>query len=293
MINIQNPDNNTLLRHTVEALSKFCQGEPQPPLDIVGASIPHLAKLLEVNDENVLVNALCALKYLSNSDDETRIRAVMNEDGVTTNVDKLLQHHEWEIAFSAGQIRDKFNSLPFVQRSPSNLRNDIGDVLTFETDGFEQLEHVYDEDKENVSVNQATSVSRNQKPDPIEVEKMPVALRTRRQKEKMGSKQEENGELAIDGDDKKVIIEVGMKVMKRSLYEKLGEIVSLPTNETSSYNEVLYDDRELERLEQEDIVKGLALYDSLFPKTCSKKRGRPRKSKPLDAAPKKRGRPRK
>ena len=117
--------------------------------------------------------------------------------------------------------------------------------------------------------------------------------RTLRQKEKMGSKQEENGELAIDGDDKKVIIEVGMKVMKRSLYEKLGEIVSLPTNETSSYNEVLYDDRELERLEQEDIVKGLALYDSLFPKTCSKKRGRPRKSKPLDAAPKKRGRPRK
>ena len=214
-MNIQNPDNNSFLHHTVDTLSKFCQGEPQPPLDIVGASIPHLAKLLEVNDEYVLVNALCVLKYLSNGNDETRIRAVMDEDGVTTNVDKLSQHNEWEIAFQAGQIRDKFNSLSFVHRSPSNLRNDIGDVLTFETDGFEQLEHVYDEDKEIVSVNQATNVSRNQKSDPTEVEKMPVVSRTRRQQGKMGSKTEENDEWTIDGHDKKVNIEIGMKAKKR------------------------------------------------------------------------------
>lgn len=101
-----------------------------------------------------------------------------------------------------------------------------------------------------------------QKPDSIEVEKMLDALRTLRQKEKMGSKKEENDELAIDGDDKKVIIKIGMRIVKRSLFEKLGEIISLPTNETPSY-EVRYEDGEVEELELEDIEEGLALFEEL------------------------------
>ena len=137
-MNIQNPDNNTLLCNTVWALSNFCRGKPQPPLDSVGASIPHLAKLLEVNNKDALMDALWALSYLSDGNDE-RIRAVMSGDGITKNVVKLLQHPSASIVTPAVRILGNFVSGDHYETQAvidAGVLDHIGTLLTYPKRGI-------------------------------------------------------------------------------------------------------------------------------------------------------------
>ncbi|XP_050384308.1 importin subunit alpha-1a-like isoform X5 [Argentina anserina] len=80
----------SMLRRTTWALSNFCRGKPEPPFDQVKPALPALARLIRLNDEEVLTDACWALSYLSDGTND-KIQAVI-ESGVCPRLVKLLLH---------------------------------------------------------------------------------------------------------------------------------------------------------------------------------------------------------
>mmetsp|Transcript_13398 Transcript_13398/g.19165 ORF Transcript_13398/g.19165 Transcript_13398/m.19165 type:complete len:545 (+) Transcript_13398:119-1753(+) len=86
--NISQPASQSLLGNVVWALSNLCRGKPQPSLELVMPALPYLANLLHSDNKEAQVDALWALSYISDGENE-RIQAVMNT-GITAKVVELL-----------------------------------------------------------------------------------------------------------------------------------------------------------------------------------------------------------
>lgn len=78
------------LRNATWTLSNLVRGKPSVPLEIALPALPALAQLIYSTDDEVLGDALWALSYITDGEDE-RIQAVI-EAGVARRVVELLAH---------------------------------------------------------------------------------------------------------------------------------------------------------------------------------------------------------
>ena len=93
VLNLKEPGSISLLRNVTWCLSNFCRGKPQPSLAKVKPAIPVLLHLIQnSNDMEVMTDALWAMSYLSDGDDD-RINACV-EANVTPAVVANLSHAE-------------------------------------------------------------------------------------------------------------------------------------------------------------------------------------------------------
>lgn len=85
-----------MLRNSTWTLSNLCRGKnPQPDWNMIAPALPVLAKLIYVNDEEVLTDACWAISYLSDGSNE-KIQAVI-EAGVARRLVELLMHPSYAI----------------------------------------------------------------------------------------------------------------------------------------------------------------------------------------------------
>jgi HEAT repeat protein len=78
LLNITNPENISLLRNCVWALSNMCRGKPAADMALLAPAYPVLAGILKQNaDAETMIDATWALSYLSDGDD-ARIAAVVS-----------------------------------------------------------------------------------------------------------------------------------------------------------------------------------------------------------------------
>ena len=108
--------------------------------------------------------------------------------------------------------------------------------------------------------------------DDVTVEKALDNLRGLRQKDKIieeAGKVESSSKKAMDNEQdpsdeelQPIVIKSGMRIVKRALFERVGEVISLP-NKNGTYYEVRFEDGEVEKVEYENIKEGIALYNSL------------------------------
>ena len=89
--NIVSPANNSLLNNCVWALSNCCRAKPSPPTNVVACAVPVLAKVLANTscDQDAKTDALWALSYISDGDDE-RISTVVDCVGLLPMLIDLL-----------------------------------------------------------------------------------------------------------------------------------------------------------------------------------------------------------
>lgn len=80
----------SFIRNATWTISNLCRGKPAPRFDLVQQALPVLASLIQANDSDILTDALWALSYLSDGDNE-RVEAVI-EAGVVNRVTELLTH---------------------------------------------------------------------------------------------------------------------------------------------------------------------------------------------------------
>jgi hypothetical protein len=80
----------SMMRNATWALSNLCRGKPAPKFSHVAPALSVLAKLIHSSDQEVVVDALWALSYLSDGPDE-QIQAVLNA-GVANRVVEMLQN---------------------------------------------------------------------------------------------------------------------------------------------------------------------------------------------------------
>jgi len=80
----------SLLRVATWTLSNMCRGKPAPDFNKVRGIVPTLARLIQLNDEDLLTDACWALSYLSDGDNE-HIQWVL-ENGVARRMTDLLLH---------------------------------------------------------------------------------------------------------------------------------------------------------------------------------------------------------
>lgn len=138
LMNISNPENNTLLCNAVWALSNFCRGKPQPNLASVADAIPHLANLLKSNNTEALMDACWAISYLSDGDND-RIKTVMSGEGITENIVKLLEHSSGGIVTPAVRVLGNFVSGEDEETQAvldAGVMNHINRLLTFPKRGI-------------------------------------------------------------------------------------------------------------------------------------------------------------
>jgi importin subunit alpha-1 len=76
IIRYENPT-LTMLRICTWTLSNLCRGKPIPPLHLVSPALPILAKLCENDDEEVLVDALWSLSFVSEGP-TARVQAIID-----------------------------------------------------------------------------------------------------------------------------------------------------------------------------------------------------------------------
>ena len=103
VLNLKEPGNISLLRNVTWCLSNFCRGKPQPSLAKVKPAIPVLLHLIQnSNDMEVMTDALWAMSYLSDGNDD-RINACV-EANVTPAVVANLSHAEVKIVTPALRV---------------------------------------------------------------------------------------------------------------------------------------------------------------------------------------------
>lgn len=86
--NIVSPATPALLNNSVWALSNFCRGKPAPVLSHIASAIPVLASILQQANSDTKIDALWALSYISDGNDE-RIQAVVDCDLASLLVELL------------------------------------------------------------------------------------------------------------------------------------------------------------------------------------------------------------
>ena len=99
MLNIKHPGSKDLLRNATWTLSNLCRGKPAPNMHFAQQFIPALAHLVTLEDTEVLTDALWALSYLTNSENEI-IELVVNSN-IAGKVIGLLGHSCYEIVIPA------------------------------------------------------------------------------------------------------------------------------------------------------------------------------------------------
>jgi importin subunit alpha-6/7 len=103
LLNLKEPANISLLRNVTWCLSNFCRGKPQPDLNKVQPAIGVLLHLIQnSNDAEVMTDALWALSYLSDGDDE-RINACVQAN-ITTEIVRKLSDNQVKIITPALRI---------------------------------------------------------------------------------------------------------------------------------------------------------------------------------------------
>merc|ERR1719273_2411846 len=90
---ISQSDNRELLRHATWTLSNFCRGKPHVDFEIVKPALGLLKQLLEVDDDEILVDACWAISYISDDPTPTnsRIQEIVDE-GFVDKLIELLTH---------------------------------------------------------------------------------------------------------------------------------------------------------------------------------------------------------
>lgn len=89
----QNDAALSLIRNATWSLSNLCRGKPQPNFELIRDALPLLAKLIMVEDTEVITDATWALSYISDDNGPTnaKIQAVIDQ-GVIPRLVQCLNH---------------------------------------------------------------------------------------------------------------------------------------------------------------------------------------------------------
>mmetsp|Transcript_34315 Transcript_34315/g.67576 ORF Transcript_34315/g.67576 Transcript_34315/m.67576 type:complete len:537 (+) Transcript_34315:125-1735(+) len=92
----------SMIRNATWALSNLCRGKPQPNFEMVKPILPTLARLVRMDDVEILTDACWALSYLSDDNGPTnsKITAVL-QAGVAPRVVQCLMHHHTSVQVPA------------------------------------------------------------------------------------------------------------------------------------------------------------------------------------------------
>lgn len=98
----QNGAKISMIRNATWSLSNLCRGKPQPNFEQIQAVLPTLAKLVMMDDVEVLTDALWALSYISDDNGATnnKIQAVIDHN-VVPRVVQCLNHHQTSVQVPA------------------------------------------------------------------------------------------------------------------------------------------------------------------------------------------------
>jgi hypothetical protein len=77
-----------MLKHTTWGISNLCRGKPRPQIEYVQKALPYLCRLLQCQEPEVLTDALWALSYIADSD-EQQIDMLLQSGAVGTVVQAL------------------------------------------------------------------------------------------------------------------------------------------------------------------------------------------------------------
>lgn len=84
------PKNKSLITNSVWCLSNLCRGKPGPDITKINPAIPVLNFLLDNSDEEVLIDTLWALSYLSDGPN-TNIQLVIDSIDLKKSLDYFLK----------------------------------------------------------------------------------------------------------------------------------------------------------------------------------------------------------
>lgn len=96
LLTVFNPDSKlSMIRNATWTLSNLCRGKPQPNFEAVYPILPTLARLVQMEDVEILTDACWALSYLSDdtSASNNKIQAVIDSGVVPCIVRSLMHHH--------------------------------------------------------------------------------------------------------------------------------------------------------------------------------------------------------
>lgn len=65
-----------MLRNATWTLSNLCRNKPQPNFNLLSVALPTLTRLVHSQDDEIVVDALWALSYLSDGEDR-QIEAIL------------------------------------------------------------------------------------------------------------------------------------------------------------------------------------------------------------------------
>lgn len=87
-----------LLRNATWTISNLCRGRPQPSFELILPALSSLRMLLQIDDDEILIDACWALSYLSEESDpsHTRIQAICTA-GIVPRMTALLAHRNHKI----------------------------------------------------------------------------------------------------------------------------------------------------------------------------------------------------
>eukprot|EP00357_Protocruzia_adherens_P002483 CAMPEP_0115012118 /NCGR_PEP_ID=MMETSP0216-20121206/24509_1 /TAXON_ID=223996 /ORGANISM="Protocruzia adherens, Strain Boccale" /LENGTH=532 /DNA_ID=CAMNT_0002381039 /DNA_START=309 /DNA_END=1907 /DNA_ORIENTATION=+ len=89
----------SILRIVAWCFSNLSRGKPEPPLNQVSVFIPYIARLLQVDDTEVLTDSCWALSYISDMGNEANQELLNN--GCAEPLIKLLTHEDYHIQVPA------------------------------------------------------------------------------------------------------------------------------------------------------------------------------------------------
>jgi hypothetical protein len=85
---LQHEGRTEMLKHTTWGISNLCRGKPRPQIEYVQKALPYLCRLLQCQEPEVLTDALWALSYIADSD-EQQIDLLLHSGVVGTVVQAL------------------------------------------------------------------------------------------------------------------------------------------------------------------------------------------------------------
>lgn len=92
----------SMIRNATWSVSNLCRGKPQPKFEHIHQVLPMLAKLIMMDDAEVITDATWALSYISDDNGPTnqKIQAVIDH-GVLPRLVQFLNHHQTSVQVPA------------------------------------------------------------------------------------------------------------------------------------------------------------------------------------------------